>query len=51
MEPKDKNKLAAEFVERITDNQGAIHKVCNVYANQARDHSAIVEMRSESIGG
>jgi len=37
MEPKDKNKLAAEFVERITDNQGAIHKVCNVYANSRED--------------
>jgi len=37
MESKDKNKLAAELIERITENQGAIHKVCNVYANSRED--------------
>ncbi len=37
MESKDKNKLAAEFSERITENQGAIYKVCNVYANSRED--------------
>ena len=37
MESKDKNKIAAELVERITENQGAIHKVCNVYANSRED--------------
>ena len=37
MESKDKNKLAAELIERITENQGAIHKVCNVYANNRED--------------
>ena len=37
MESKDKNKLAAELIERITENQGAIHKICNVYANSRED--------------
>jgi RNA polymerase sigma-70 factor (ECF subfamily) len=37
MESKDKNKLAFELIERITENQGAIHKVCNVYANSRED--------------
>jgi RNA polymerase sigma-70 factor (ECF subfamily) len=46
MEPKDKNKLAAEFVERITDNQGAIYKVCNVYANSRQDRE---DLRQEII--
>jgi len=46
MEPKDKNKLAAEFIERITDNQGAIYKVCNVYANSREDRE---DLRQEII--
>ena len=37
MESTDKNKLAAEFIERITKNQGAIHKICHVYANSRED--------------
>lgn len=37
MESKDKNKLATEFIERITENQGAIHKICNVYANSREE--------------
>jgi len=37
MESKDKNKLAAELIGRIAENQGAIHKVCNVYANSRED--------------
>jgi RNA polymerase sigma-70 factor, ECF subfamily len=37
MESKDKNTLAAELIERITENQGAIHKVCNIYANSRED--------------
>ncbi len=46
MEPKDKNKLSAEFIERITDNQGAIYKVCNVYANSREDRE---DLRQEII--
>ena len=46
MEPKDKNKLAAEFIVRITDNQGAIYKVCNVYANSREDRE---DLRQEII--
>jgi len=37
MKSKDKNTLAAELIERITENQGAIHKVCNIYANSRED--------------
>jgi len=37
MKSTDKNKLAAEFIERITENQGAIYKICNVYANSGED--------------
>jgi len=46
MESKDKNKLAAELIERITENQGAIHKVCNVYANSRQDRE---DLRQEII--
>ena len=46
MEPKDKNKLAAEFVEQIADNQGAIYKICNVYANRREDRE---DLRQEII--
>jgi len=46
MESKDKNKLATEFIERITDNHGAIYKVCNVYANSREDRE---DLRQEII--
>lgn len=32
MKLKDKNKLQAEFIEKITLNQRIIHKICNIYA-------------------
>jgi len=37
MESTDESKPAAQFLERITENQGAIHKICNVYANNRED--------------
>ena len=37
MESKNKSKLVAEFIGRITENQGAIHKICNVYVNNRED--------------
>ena len=37
MELKDKNKLEDEFIERITASQGAIHKICNIYAYNCED--------------
>ena len=37
MKSKNKNKPVDEFTERITESQGAIHKICNIYAYNRED--------------
>ncbi len=34
---KSKDKYASKFIEDIRENQGVIHKICNVYANSVED--------------
>jgi RNA polymerase sigma-70 factor (ECF subfamily) len=46
MESKDRNRLSAELLERMTENQGAIHKICNIYANSREDRE---DLRQEII--